>query len=343
MRIGVVSSTVPLVRGGYRFFVDWLAIKLREAGHEVETVYVPSTDAPESLLQQMMAFRMLDLSAFDLVIAGRPPAHVVSHPNKVIWFIHHVRAYYDLWGTKYGPPSPDLRAERWRDTLIAADTVALAEARKVFANSDTVRQRLRRYNGIEAETLYPPVLDPSHFRAEAWGDEVVCVARLEPHKRQHLAIEAMEHVKTPVRLRLVGTGSAAYVADLRHRLERGKAGGRVSLTDEWTTEEDKADAYAGALANLYIPFDEDSYGYSTIEAAHSCKATISTADAGGVREFVVSGESGDIVAPEPQALAAAFDRLWTDRALAERWGRAAEARIAALDIGWPRVIERLVA
>jgi glycosyltransferase involved in cell wall biosynthesis len=282
MRIGIVSSSIPLVRGGYRFFVDWLAIKLREAGHEVETIYIPSTDAPDSLLQQMMAFRMLDLSAFDLVITGRPPAHVVSHPNKVIWFIHHIRAYYDLWGTKYGPLSQDLSAERWRETLIAADTAALSEARKMFANSDTVRQRLLHFNGIKAEVLYPPVLNPSRFRASDWGDEIVYVARLEPHKRQHLAIEAMQHVQTPVRLRLVGTGSASYVEDLHGQLDQNGLRTRVSLSNEWTDESGKAEAYAKALANLYIPFDEDSYGYSTIEAAHASKATISTNDAGGV-------------------------------------------------------------
>ncbi|MBV9537906.1 MAG: glycosyl transferase family 1, partial [Acidisphaera sp.] len=42
MKIGLVSSAVPLIRGGGRFIVDWLRIKLEQQGHQVATVYVPS-------------------------------------------------------------------------------------------------------------------------------------------------------------------------------------------------------------------------------------------------------------------------------------------------------------
>jgi hypothetical protein len=36
MKFGLVSSAVPLIQGGGRFIVDWLAPKLVEAGHQVE-------------------------------------------------------------------------------------------------------------------------------------------------------------------------------------------------------------------------------------------------------------------------------------------------------------------
>ena len=44
MKIGLISSAVPLIFGGGRFIVDWTERKLTEHGHQVEVVYLPSTD-----------------------------------------------------------------------------------------------------------------------------------------------------------------------------------------------------------------------------------------------------------------------------------------------------------
>ena len=101
-RIGLISSAVPFIFGGGRFIVDWLEEKLRESGHSVETIYIPTTDDPDSIIEQLAAFRMMDLDEhFDLVITFRPPSHMVKHRRKVCWFIHHIRVFYDLWDSEY--------------------------------------------------------------------------------------------------------------------------------------------------------------------------------------------------------------------------------------------------
>ena len=345
MKIGLVSSAVPLVFGGGRFIVDWLREKLEERGHRVETVFVPTVDTPDTLLQQMAAFRLLRLEEhFERVVTFRPPSHVVRHPCKVVWFIHHMRVFYDLWGTEYKamPDSAPLRA--LRAAVIRADTAALREARRVFANSRVVGDRLRRYNGIGSEVLYPPVLRPELFAAGEHGDEVVCVCRVEPHKRQHLLVEAMRHARSPVRLRICGVGtSAEYVESLRRAAAEGGAADRVVVEDRWITEEEKAARLEHALAAAYVPFDEDSYGYPTIEAAHARRCTVTLSDSGGVAEFVEDGVTGLVAEPEPAALAAAFDRLHADRALARRLGANAADRVAELGIDWDAVVEKLLA
>src|SRR5436309_2716783 len=102
MKFGLVSSCVPLVNGGARFIINWLAKNLEDAGHQAETILIPQTDEPETLLQQTTAFRLLDLDdRFDRVVTFRPPAHVVRHRAKIVWFIHHIRFFYDLWDTPY--------------------------------------------------------------------------------------------------------------------------------------------------------------------------------------------------------------------------------------------------
>ena len=345
MRIGVVSSMVPFVKGGGRFIVEWLHGKLVEAGHAAEIVYLPSSDEPERILQQMAAFRLVRLEEhFDRVITLRPPAHVVRHPRKVVWFIHHIRGFYDLWDTPYRPVPDREPWRRLRDAIHAADTRGLAEAHRVFTNSRIVGERLRGFNGIESTILYPPVLDPALFRAGPYGDAVVSVCRMEHHKRQHLLVEAMRFVRTGVRLHLCGASSdPAYAAGLRESVARHGLGDRVTVEERWISEAEKAALLEGALASAYVPFDEDSYGYPTIEAAHARRCTVTLRDAGGVMEFVEDGVNGLAAEPDARALAACFDRLHADREAAARMGRAAAERVAALGIDWDTVLRRLLA
>lgn len=344
MKVGLVSSCVPLVRGGYRNIVDWLDVRLREFGHRSEVVYIPSTDTPDTILRQMAAFRLLPLAdAFDRVITFRPPAHVVAHPMKIVWFIHHIRMYYDLWNTPYCPV-PDTAAWRSvRDAVRSADTRALREATHVFSNSRVVSDRLMAYNAIASEVLYPPVLRPERLAGRDYGDEIVFVSRMEHHKRQHLLVEAMRHTRSGVRLRLAGsTTSEPYVRSLRETVEGYGLGQKVIIDDRWISDEEKAALVGSALAVAYAALDEDSYGYPTIEAAQARRATVTLADAGGVLEFVLDRVSGRVVPPDPESIAEVFDELHADRTLARDLGEGAYARLAELGIAWDTVIAKLL-
>jgi glycosyltransferase involved in cell wall biosynthesis len=344
MKIGIISSATPLIQGGGRFIVDWLHEKLVERGHAAEIIYLPFTDEPDDILPQMAAFRMLRLDDyFERVITIRPPAHMVQHRCKVVWFIHHLRGFYDLWGTRYCPVKDDAAGRALRAAIVAADNTGLSEARRVFTNSRVVFDRIRRFNGLTSEVLYPPVLRPETYHAADYGTDIVSVCRIEHHKREHLLVEAMAHTRTQVRLRLCGTSiDATYIDELRATAERLGVADRVLFEDRWISEAEKADRLAHALASAYVPYDEDSYGYPTIEAAHAYRCTVTVTDSGGVREFVVNDATGLVTAPEPAALATAFDRLFADRLLARRLGEAAAEQIAFLGINWDTVVTKLL-
>src|SRR5205823_36139 len=125
-------------------------------------------------------------------------------------------------------------------------------------------------------------------------------------------------VKSPVRLVLLGAGTdPAYVDSLRRLIADSGESGRVSFTNEWVTEADKVAHLGDALGVAYLPVDEDSYGYPTLEAAHSCKAVLTTSDSGGVLEFVQDGVNGLVCEPTAKSVASAMDRLYRDRKLAK--------------------------
>jgi len=68
---------------------------------------------------------------------------------------------------------------------------------------------------------------------------------------------------------------------------------------------------------------------------------VTVADSGGPLEFVEDGVNGFVCAPEPEAIAAALNRLGGDRGLAPRLGHAGFDRVQA--VTWDAVIDALIA
>ena len=345
MRIVIASSFVPFVRGGGRFIVDWLEEKLQAHGHQVEKFYLPSDERPEVLLDTLLAYRlMVAAEGADRLIAIRPPAHLLQHPDKIVWFIHHMRGYYDLAHTEHSSVPPSAEGRALREALVRVDTAGLVEARKIFTNSRVVSDRLKTFNGLDSEVLYPPLFDVSGFRFDGANDEIVTVCRVEPHKRQELLIRAMARVKTGVRLRICGaSANPGYETQLKSLVREQGLENRVTLEFGWITDERKAELINSCLASVYAPHDEDSYGYPTLEAASARKATVTASDSGGTLEFIENGRNGLIAEPTPEAFAAAFDALFANRPATRLMGEAAHETVGRLKISWDHVVEQMTA
>lgn len=344
MKIALCSSFAPFVKGGHRNIVEWLELHLREAGHQVERIYLPQVDVPDLLFPQMAAYRWVDLAqSADRLICFRPPAFHVPHPHKIVWFIHHVRVFYDLWESEYRHFPDDAKHRAIRDALHCADTAALSEAKKIFANSQIVADRLKKFNGLTSEVLYPPLMFKEKYTQGEFGDEVVYVCRVEHHKRQHLLIEAMQYTKTPVKLRLCGLSSSdVYANELKGLILQFHLESKVFFENRWISELEKRQVLSNCLAAAYIPLDEDSYGYPSLEAFHSGKPVLTTTDSGGVLELVSNGINGYVVTPEALDIADALDSFYLNRALTQSMGKNAIQTISALNISWAHVLDRLL-
>lgn len=344
MKIAICSSSIPLIYGGAENLSRWLALALEEAGHQVELVTLPMIDRPETLYQQMEAYRWLDLSMADRVICIRPPSYMIPHPHKIVWFIHHIRLFYDLWESSYRWFPDDSKHRAIRAALIKADTTALQEAQALFTISQVVSDRLARYNKLQSEALYTPVYRPERFHNSGMNNEIVCISRLEPAKRQHVLIEALQYTRTPVILHLCGApGNAPHGKKVREQVEHSSVRDRIIFEDHVVSEEHKIKTLSECLAVAYIPFDEDGCGYVTLEASHSSKAVLTTSDSGGVLELVSDGVNGVVADPDPRAIAEAMDRLYIDREATRRMGENAQVCLDSKQISWAHVLERLLA
>lgn len=345
MRVLVASTFVPFVRGGDARIVEDLCHELTERGHEVDTILLPFSSDPRAMTEQLLALRLLDVSeAGDILIAIRTPSYLLRHPRKVVWFIHHHRPAYDLWGTPHQdiPDSPE--GLSLREPIARADDLGLHSAVRVFANSRVTARRLRKFNRIGAEVLYPPLGNPEGFRAGGYGDYVFAPSRITPIKRQRLLVEAMTHVQSDVRLVLAGAPDAPeHLRDLEQAIDELGVASRIDLRGSWIGEQEKLELYAEALAVGYVPYDEDSYGYVSLEAYAAQRAVVTCTDSGGTLELVEDGRTGLVVDPSPERLAEAFDRLHDDRELPRRFGEAGHERVRELGISWDRVMDKLLA
>jgi hypothetical protein len=169
--IALVSSYVPFIDGGAMNIVNWLAKKLESKGFNVDIVWIPEDHSPDKILSQIKLYELLDLSDADLVITFRPMSHLVKHRNKIIWFIHHVRSFYDLWGTESHSGFRTRENQKIRETLMSIDTVALNTSNRIFTNSLEVQSRLSKFNGVRSEVLYPPLLDPGVYKFESQNNQ----------------------------------------------------------------------------------------------------------------------------------------------------------------------------
>ena len=165
MKVLIASTVVPFLEGGGTFIIDWLEAMLRRHGHEVETLRIPLVSTTPSLLDQMLALRLMDVGTnADRLICIRPPSHLLQHPNKVLWFIHHHRPVYDMWHSPHRDVPDSPFGWRLARAIVRADEVAFGEARAIYTNSRVVGDRLRRFNRVESEVVYPPIFAPERFR-----------------------------------------------------------------------------------------------------------------------------------------------------------------------------------
>jgi glycosyltransferase involved in cell wall biosynthesis len=317
---------------------------LREREHEVDTIEIPFLSAWDTMLEQMLAIRLMDVSeAADTLVAIRTPSYLLRHPNKRLWFIHHHRGAYDLWDTPYQdiPSTPEGLATR--DAIVAADNLYLREAQRIFTNSQIVADRLREFNDLQGTVLYPPLGEPERFVGAPAEDYVFYPCRITGHKRQRLAVEAAARLSTDVRVVIAGApDSPEQLRPLQELIGEHGLQDRVELIARWISEEEKAELISRSLGVLYIPFLEDSYGYVTLEAFHASKPVITCSDSGGTLEIIEDGVNGLIAAPDPSSLGAAIDRLRADPQAAAAMGDAGHRTLELKDISWDRVVASLL-
>jgi glycosyltransferase involved in cell wall biosynthesis len=345
LKVAIVNNQAPFVRGGAELLAEWLVEKLSERGHEGQIIRLPfAWEPPARIVDSMLAARLVRIPNVDRVVALKFPAYYVEHDDKLLWLLHQFRQVHELWGTPMQGLPDDAEGRAIRDAVRTADRDQLSRVRAIYTNSKIVGRRLRDSTGLDSTPLYPPLRDPENYRCDGYEPFVFYPSRVNGFKRQYLAIEAMSHVPAPIKLIVAGPpDSAAEEARVRRLVAERELEDRVELRLGWMEEETKRDLLARAAAVLYLPFDEDSYGYVTLEAFQSRKAVITCTDSGGTDELVFDGETGWVCEPDEQAVGQAIAEAAGSASVARSRGEDAFSALGRLRIDWDHVVATLTA
>jgi glycosyltransferase involved in cell wall biosynthesis len=342
--IAVVTSSPPLAEGGHLVIARSLVAALRAAGHDADIVITPQNRFGRNV-SSYLANRLTDVGRtadgrrVDQVISLRWPSYAVRHPAHVSWLNHTAREYYDLWDQfSAGLSSANRVKEQIRRSIIhRADTWLLgSNVTRLMAQSKTVQERLRRFNGLESEVVYPPAPQRA-YRCDAFEPFFFAVSRFAPLKRLDLLVEALARPEA-AGIRAVIAGDGEQWGAIRQLVaERGLAE-RVTLPGR-VDEATLVDYYARCRAVVFTPLEED-FGFVTVEAFASGKPVVTTIDSGGPAELVDDAVTGRVVTAEAASLASALRELAESEALAVRLGAAAATRSSTLS--WAATVDRLL-
>jgi glycosyltransferase involved in cell wall biosynthesis len=233
------------------------------------------------------AMRHLDLGAAPVVVSSSSAfAHGVRKPSgaRHVCYCHSPFRY--AWHAQDFALAEVPRAARPALGLILRrhrrfDRRAARDVDQYVANGEITRERIRRFWGRDSEIVHPPV-DVGRFSAGEPADYVLFVGELVRHKRPEVAIEAAAAAGRPIKV--VGTGPELPRLESRY--------GRTAEFLGRVGDAELPRLYAEAAA-LVVPGVEE-FGIAAVEAQAAGRPVVG-ADAGGLRETVVHGDTGLLV------------------------------------------------
>jgi len=233
------------------------------------------------------AIESFDFSNYDLVISSNNSfAGGIITPADVphISYCHSPTRY--LWDAfhSYIKEQNLPRWGRWVLQLLLHDLriwnkLSSGRVTKYVANSQYVRNRIKKYYRRDATVVYPPVAVDAISPKADHADYFLVVSRLTPYKRIDLAIAACNDLRLP--LVIIGEGE-----DLP-RLKK-LAGFSIEFLG-WQSDRNKIEYLRNSRA-LIFPGEED-FGIVPVEAMAAGKPVIAYRK-GGALESVVDGKTG---------------------------------------------------
>lgn len=335
-RLRVVQVITRWVRGGARQVVQQLLDLLPSAAFEQSLVRGPEGDpgglVVPSLVREIRPWRDLDaLSRLTLIFQQRRPDLIHAHTYKAgvlaafagrlagvpVILTPHGHVFAKGAAIPGVPAGTGLDLLRWltRAAQACAGRVTALSAADLREQLDLRLAPAAKYavvrNGIDAARFAKG--GPRRFE----GAPVIgCVGRYSPEKGQGVLIDAMGDVlRAFPGARLVLVGYGALEGELRRRAST------FGTAIEFAGERDAAEVLGSF--DLYVqPSLYESQGLSILEAMAAGVPVVAT-EVGGVRDAVIPGETGVLVAPgDAAALARAIVSTAGDP---EREARAARA------------------
>ncbi len=267
---------------------------------------------PLRQIQSTIKFASCDFRGkYDFFIFSGNWAHYASNRHKPNLFYCHtpVRAFYDQRETMAASMNPVAKVAflGWTAVHSRFDKKSIARIDQIACNSQNTVRRIKKYLGMDAIVIYPPV-DTGKYRYISDDGFWLSVNRLYPEKRIEVQIEAFRQMPEEKLIIIgncgVGDHSADYAKGLKMNLPPN-----VTLVGD-VSEERLIDYYGRCRGVITTAADED-FGMSAVEAMAAGKPVIAVAE-GGYLETVVDGVTGKLIECNPDAVICAVNGAGTE-------------------------------
>jgi glycosyltransferase involved in cell wall biosynthesis len=220
-------------------------------------------------------------------------------------------------------------------------------AAAVVSNSAGLRELALETNDRQEILIIPNGVDTEEFRPAETKERdgyvrILCVSRLTPRKGIRYLIQAMKlllakDASRKAELWIVGEGDE--MAALTQ--SAGELGVASQVKFFGRVEHSKLAAYYQTADIFCLPSLNEGMSNTLLEAIASGMPIVATVT-GGTEELVTDGENGLFVKQRSaEDLAEKLERLISDEALRERFGRA--SRVQAETMSWKNVADRYIA
>lgn len=220
--------------------------------------------------------------------------------------------------------------------LTLAQRTTLAQYNLVWATSPFLERSLANIYGVQPRAIHalPNLIEVNAQVSELKPSRselvALLVARLVPTKGIEVAIQAMTQLREhPVRLRIVGEGSADYEKSLRDLVTSLGVQHRVTFAGALPVTQ--LDAEYAAADLFVLPSWYEAFGIVLVQAMAAGLPCVAS-DVGGIPSVVRDGETGLLFpAGDSGALAAAMRQL-ADESLRRRFGEQGRTEAQRFDL-----------
>jgi glycosyltransferase involved in cell wall biosynthesis len=271
---------------------------------------------PKLLPLMNRAFRLFDLSGFDLVLSSNHACakNVRTSPGQLhVCYCHTPMRY--AWEEGFLDGEDVGRVTRLALPLLLRrlrrqDLAGAASPDVFVANSRHVAARIERYYGRSAEVVHPPV-DVDHFLTLPRGAEAdyyLVFGRVVPYKRVDLTVAACAGLGRALKVAGGGRALEAVRAEADGLRQQPEAREELQIEFVGRVTDTERDRLLGAARALLFPGEED-FGIVPVEAQAAGLPVIAYG-VGGAAESVLDGLTGVLFDEQSAAgLVAAIERF----------------------------------
>lgn len=333
--------------GGSEVYIEQLARRWAASGHRVTLVCARHPRAPNSeerygvrivrvgskltvYSQARKLLRRGALGEVDVIVDtqnGIPFFASWASRIPTVVLVHHV--HREQWPVVYDPVRARLG---W---FIESKVAPRAFRRNPYVAVSEATSRELVSHGVAHESITvvhngTDQLADTGARRDA-APRILVLGRLVPHKRAENVIEAaatLRHRHPGLSVAIVGDGW--WAPELQRIARRCGVDDIVEFTGH-VSEEEKARQVARAWV-LALPSLKEGWGLVVMEAASLGVPAVAYAEAGGVGESIVDGETGILVRGDVVDFTAALEVMLSDATLRDAMGKRAQRR--SLDFSW---------